>query len=163
MNIGNLKIEGSQVTLVVPLNFKHALITAIVATIGIVAYFVYSRIDYTNEALFHEYYHALEYEGRAGDKEIGAMVKALALVKSEKYSEAIDKFHEISESGKYFSESANWYMGLCLLKTHAEEDIILKHFCRIIIKRGKYSSSALEILYKRQQHQQKKKPQKLAP
>ncbi|MCT4602496.1 MAG: hypothetical protein N4A59_06315 [Marinifilum sp.] len=163
MNIKNLKIEGSQNHFIIRLNFKYTLITAIVITIGFTAYLAYPKSDYTNEALFDQYYRDLKYEGRAGDTETGAIVKALALVESEHYSEAIVKFKEISGKGKYFAEAANWYLGLCLLKTHAEEDTILNHFCAIVTKRGKYSSSALEILYKRQQHQQKKKPQKLSP
>lgn len=158
MNIRNLKIEGGDNHFTLRLNFKYSLLTALFIAVSTAAFLLYPRENFSNEALFDSYYEDPALTTRAGDSETGAMYIAIALIKEEHYSDAIEKFNEILAQRRFYSESAQWYLCLCLLKTNADEEIITEHLCKIITNKGKYSDLALEILTKRYQHHQKKQP-----
>ncbi|PXX96877.1 hypothetical protein DF185_19755 [Marinifilum breve] len=163
MNVNNVKITGGEVFFTFQFNFKYLLFTALLILMAVTTYLLYPKGDYTNEALFKEYFADLHYNDRAGDDEIGAMVRAMQLIKDEHYHDAIQKLDEIYQDKKIYSSKAQWYKGLCLLKTNAEDDVIMQHFGRIIMEGGDFANLSLEILSKRNQQKKKKQPKILAP
>jgi hypothetical protein len=158
MNIRNLKIEGGANYFMLRLNLKYSLLTALFIAVCTAAFIFYPTDNFSNEALFSSYYEDFSLTTRAGDTETGAMCKAITLIKDEHYSDAIEKFNEILKQKNFYTESAQWYLTLCLLKTNADEEKITERLCKIITDKGKYSAPALEILTKRYQHKQEKQP-----
>jgi len=158
MNINNLNIDGGENSFTLRFNFKYTLITTLLIIVCAAAYQFYPRIDNSNEALFDSYYKEPHLTTRVSDAEAGAMFKGIALIKEEKYGNAISKFEEIIADRNFYSEAAQWYMLLCLLKTNATDSLITDKLCKIITDRETYSTPALEILTKRYEYKQKKQP-----
>jgi len=139
-------------------NFKYTLITSLLIMACTAIYQFYPRENFSDEALFDQYYEAPALSTRAGCMETGCMFKAIALIKEEKYDLAIEKLEEIINERNFYSESAKWYQCLCLLKTNADDSVISDQLCIIITDKRKYSSPALEILTKRYQYKQDQEP-----
>ena len=158
MNITKLKIERGESTFRLRSNFKYTLITSLLIMACTAIYQFYPRENFSDEALFDQYYKDPALSTRAGCMETGCMFKAIALIKEEKYDLAIEKLEEIINERNFYSESAKWYQCLCLLKTNADNTVISDHLCIIITDKRKYSALALEILTKRYQYKQDQKP-----
>lgn len=158
MNTNNIKLDRGENLFMLRPNFKYILITSLLIMACTAICQFYPRENFSDEALFDQYYKDPALSTRAGCMETGCMFKAIALIKEEKYELAIEKFEEIINERNFYSESAKWYQCLCLLKTNADNTVISDHLCIIITDKRKYSSPALEILTKRYQYKQDQKP-----
>lgn len=146
----NVVINGGGNKIVIEIGVKKLIIALSVFFIVGATFFLYPKGDYSNESLYEDYFEKPKIILRDNvEAQTGAFVLAVESMKTKHYQDAIHKFDHIITKQALYHEKAMWYKGLCLLKTNANDEVIFKHFSKLFCMRGEFSSSALEILSKK--------------